>query len=100
MAEWLSSLRLRIRAILRQRQLEQDLLRAFTPQGTLVPDGPQPATSLTQLAASLLYQTNAYDLVTFATVSAVLAAAGLLACALPAWRAGRVEPATALRADS
>ena len=56
--------------------------------------------AVARAAASLLYQTNPYDLVTFTTVPAVLAAAGFLACALPAWRAGRVEPATALRADS
>jgi putative ABC transport system permease protein len=54
---------------------------------------------LSRVVASLLYRTNALDPVTFALVPAVLAAAGFLACALPAWRAGRVEPATALRAD-
>jgi hypothetical protein len=42
----------------------------------------------------------AHDLVTYATVPAVLTAARFLTCALSAWRAGRVEPATALRADS
>jgi predicted permease len=57
------------------------------------------ALALTRLVASLLYQTNQYDLVTFATVPAVLAAAAFIACALPAWRAARVEPITALRAE-
>ena len=55
--------------------------------------------ALTRVVASLLYQTNPYDVVTFATVSGVLAAAALAACALPAWRAARVEPITALRAE-
>jgi putative ABC transport system permease protein len=55
--------------------------------------------ALTRLVASLLYQTNAYDLITFATVPAVLAVAAFMACALPAWRAARVEAITALRAE-
>src|SRR5205814_3225295 len=48
--------------------------------------------ALTRLVASLLYRTNQYDLMTFVTVPAVLAAVALLACALPAWRAARVDP--------
>jgi ABC-type antimicrobial peptide transport system permease subunit len=56
--------------------------------------------ALTRVVVSLLYQTNTHDLVTYATVAAVLTAARFLTCALSAWRAGRVEPATALRADS
>ncbi len=54
---------------------------------------------LTRVVASLLYQANPYDLVTFAIIPAVLVVAALLACALPAWRAARVEPSTALRAE-
>ena len=55
--------------------------------------------ALTRLVASLLYQTNPYDLTAFAIIPAVLVPATLVACALPAWRAARVEPTTALRAD-
>jgi predicted permease len=55
--------------------------------------------ALARLVSSLLYRTNAYDPVTFATVPAVLAVAAFMACALPAWRAARVEPMTALRED-
>jgi predicted permease len=54
---------------------------------------------LTRFLASLLYQTNPYDLVTFVSVPVVLAVAALIACALPAWRAACVEPLQALRAD-
>lgn len=54
---------------------------------------------LTRLLASLLYQTNPYDLITFVTVPAVLALAAFIACALPAWRAARVDPICALRAE-
>jgi len=48
---------------------------------------------------SLLFQTESHDLVTFATVPLVLAAIAIIACALPAYRASRVEPLGALRAD-
>ncbi len=56
--------------------------------------------ALTRVVASLLYEINAHDLVTCATVPAVLTAARFLTCARSAWRAGRVDVATALRADS
>jgi hypothetical protein len=49
--------------------------------------------------ASLLYQTNAQAFVTDGIVPAALTAARLT-CALSAWRAGHVEPATALGAES
>jgi putative ABC transport system permease protein len=48
---------------------------------------------------SLLFQTESHDLVTFATVPLVLATIAIIACALPAYRASRVEPLGALRAD-
>jgi putative ABC transport system permease protein len=49
--------------------------------------------------ASLLYQTESHDLVTFAAVPVVLALVALVACAVPAYRASRVEPLAALRAE-
>jgi putative ABC transport system permease protein len=55
--------------------------------------------ALTRVVASQLYQTNPYDLLAFAIVPAVLVPAALMACLLPAWRAARLEPTTALRAD-
>ena len=39
------------------------------------------------------------DFVAFALIPAVLVPSALVACALPAWRAARVEPISALRAD-
>ena len=55
--------------------------------------------ALTRTVAALLYQSNPYDLVAFALIPAVLVPSALVACALPAWRAARVEPIAALRAD-
>jgi putative ABC transport system permease protein len=52
-----------------------------------------------RLLASFLYQTQSHDLVTFAAVPVVLLVVGLIACALPAYRASRVNPAPVLRMD-
>jgi putative ABC transport system permease protein len=48
---------------------------------------------------SLLFGIVPTDPLSFATASAVLVAAGLLACWLPAWRATRVPPIQALGTD-
>jgi predicted permease len=55
--------------------------------------------AVSRVAASLLYQTNPYDLLAFAIIPAVLVPAALLACAIPAWRASRLEPIAALRTE-
>ena len=49
--------------------------------------------------ASLLYGTERYDPVTFGVVPLVLVAIALVACALPAYRASRVESLVALRVE-
>jgi len=54
---------------------------------------------LTRLMASLLFGVDPVDLPTFAAVSASLASVALVASWLPADRATRVDPATALRED-
>lgn len=54
---------------------------------------------LARLIASLLYGISAFDPVTFAAMCAVLSAVALLAGYLPAWRASRIDPMSALRAD-
>jgi predicted permease len=57
------------------------------------------AFAMARTVASLLYQTESHDLVTFGAVSVVLAITGFMACAIPAYRASRVEPITALRTE-
>jgi ABC-type antimicrobial peptide transport system permease subunit len=48
---------------------------------------------------SQLLRVSGNDPLTFVIVVAVLAMVSLLACVIPAWRATKVDPLTALRAD-
>ena len=52
-----------------------------------------------RLLRGLLYEIGAADPVTFVSIAAVLAAVGILASGIPALRASRVDPMTALRND-
>ncbi len=54
---------------------------------------------VTRLIASLLFGTRPFDPEVFALVAATLLAVAALACALPAWRASRLDPVEALRAE-
>ncbi|HYE87209.1 MAG TPA: ABC transporter permease [Vicinamibacterales bacterium] len=55
------------------------------------------ALSATRLMTTLLFQVGAFDVVTFTAVITLLSTTALLACALPAWRAMRLQPAAVLR---
>ena len=57
------------------------------------------AAGVSQLLSIILFEVQPRDPVIFGGVIAVLAAAGLLACYLPAKRATGVDPLTALRSD-
>jgi putative ABC transport system permease protein len=55
------------------------------------------AAGLTRLMASLLYDVEPTDPLTFAAVAAVLATTAFVGCAGPALKAAWVDPAIALR---
>jgi putative ABC transport system permease protein len=82
----------------------RDVFRLVIGQGALLAAvgtvvGLAGAAALTRLMASLLFAVGARDPLTFVAVPLVLLAVALLACALPALRATRVQPVDALRAD-
>ena len=55
------------------------------------------AIGLTRLMHSLLFNTSATDPFTFIVIAILLSVAAFLACYIPARRAARVDPLTALR---
>lgn len=57
------------------------------------------AFGLTRLLDNLLYEVSPTDPATFAATGAVLLAAALLAGAVPAWRASRLDPVKVLKAE-
>jgi putative ABC transport system permease protein len=54
---------------------------------------------LGRLIATMLFGVRPIDLTTFAVVTVVVTAGGLMSAAWPTWRAARIEPAAALRMD-
>jgi len=57
------------------------------------------AALLTRFLGTLLFEIKPIDPITFAGTAGILATAALIACALPAWRATRVDPAVTLRQE-
>jgi putative ABC transport system permease protein len=57
------------------------------------------ALALTRYLASLLFGVGTHDPVTFAAVALLLGATAVVAAALPAFRAVRVDPMLALRSE-
>jgi putative ABC transport system permease protein len=55
------------------------------------------AFALTRTLSTLLFGVTPYDPATFAAAAGVLTVVALAAAAIPAWRAARIDPATALR---
>ena len=55
--------------------------------------------ALSRLIESLLYATSSRDPVVLSGVSGLLLAVAILAASLPAWRASRLDPVRALRAE-
>jgi putative ABC transport system permease protein len=57
------------------------------------------ATAATQAVAAMLFGISRLDPVTYFGVILLLAVMSAIACAVPAWRAARVDPAITLRAE-
>jgi putative ABC transport system permease protein len=57
------------------------------------------AVGATRLVEEMLYQTSATDPFTFASVTGFFLVVALAACLLPAWKALKVDPVEAFRAD-
>ena len=57
------------------------------------------ATFATQALATMLFGVSRLDPVTYLGVIALLTVTAGIACAIPAWRAARVDPVATLRAD-
>jgi predicted permease len=57
------------------------------------------AVALSHSLTNFLYGVSPFDLLTFVGVMVALAAVSLAACLVPAWRAARVDPMTALRSE-
>ncbi|MET0556929.1 MAG: ABC transporter permease [Vicinamibacteria bacterium] len=82
----------------------RDVFRLVVGQGALLAGvgmaaGLAGALALTRLMASLLFTVGARDPLTFVAAPLLLLLVALVACAVPALRATRVQPVMALRAD-
>ena len=81
-----------------------DVLLLIVRQGMIVASiglavGTGAALFVADLLSSLLFGVSPNDPVTFGAVIAVFGAVALAACLVPAWRATRVDPVVALRAE-
>jgi len=83
----------------REHVLRLMLLDGLRPAFGGVVAGSLLAIAAAQLIRSSLYATAPLDPAVFAAVIGLLFAVATAACLLPAWRASRVEPSTALRTE-
>jgi putative ABC transport system permease protein len=75
------------------------LLEGMRPAILAMIGGLAGAAWLTKFMRALLFGVSANDHVTFIAVPLMLLAIALAACTIPAWRATRVDPVTALRSE-
>jgi predicted permease len=83
----------------RREVLQLVLLDGLTPAWIGLGLGLVGAERAVQLIRSMLYGTNPVDWTIFAEVTVLLSLVASLACAVPAWRASRLDPARALRTE-
>lgn len=81
-----------------------DVLRLVVSQGMRIvllglAIGLAASLAVTRMLQSLLFQISAFDVWTFIAVSVLLASVALLACLIPARRATKISPMTALRSE-
>jgi putative ABC transport system permease protein len=75
------------------------LTQGMRPVLTGIAVGLAAAMAATRLLRSLLFGVSSNDPATFLIAALVLTIVALLACCIPAWKAGRVDPAAAVRND-
>ena len=75
------------------------LRRALILMGIGVGTGAAGALALTRFMAGLLYEIQPTDAVTFFGAAVSLAALAVVVSLIPAWRATRIDPLIALRAE-
>ncbi|HVH72092.1 MAG TPA: ABC transporter permease, partial [Candidatus Dormibacteraeota bacterium] len=81
----------------RSELLRLTLIDGLKPAGAGLILGLGGAAAATRMISSLLYGVQPLDAAVFAAVAMILLAVASIACLLPAWRASRVDPITALR---
>ena len=79
--------------------LRMVVVEGMTPVAIGLAAGLLGAVALSDLLSKLIYQVKPTDPATFGTVSVLLAAVAFVACAIPAYRATRVDPIKALREE-
>jgi ABC-type antimicrobial peptide transport system permease subunit len=83
----------------RERILQLVLLDGLRPALLGLAIGIVASVAVTRLIASVLYGTSPLDGIVFLSVIATLLVSATAACLLPAWRAARINPICALRAE-
>ena len=83
----------------REQMLRLMLFDGLRPAIVGLALGSAASAGITQLIRSMLYDTKPLDLTVYVAVTFTLLMVATLACMIPAWRASRLDPMLALRAE-